>query len=53
MKKKLLEQDKKLLKFVKQGGREGAKKDFPRCLLQEATQSGRFDIVVTLGKGLW
>jgi len=50
--KKLLEQDKKLLKFIKQGGREGAKKDFPDVLLQETTQSGRFDIVVTLGKRL-
>jgi hypothetical protein len=32
MKKKLLEKDKKLLKFVKEGGRVGAKKDFLNLL---------------------
>lgn len=37
MKKKLLEQDKKLLKFVKAGGREGTKKDF-LSLLKKATK---------------
>lgn len=36
MKKKLLERDKKLLKFVKQGGREGAKKDFLSLLKKSA-----------------
>ena len=36
MKKKLLEKDKKLLEFVKQGGREGAKKDFLNLLKKAA-----------------
>lgn len=36
MKKKLLEKDKKLLKFVKEGGREGAKKDFLNLLNKAA-----------------
>ena len=36
MKKKLLEQDKKLLEFVKKGGREGSKKDFLKLLRKAA-----------------
>ena len=36
MKKKLLEKDKQLLRFVKQGGREGAKKDFLSLLKKAA-----------------
>ncbi len=35
-KKKLLEKDKKLLKFVKKGGRVGAKKDFISLLKKSA-----------------
>jgi len=37
MQKRLLEKDKKLLKFIKAGGREGAKKDF-LALLKKATK---------------
>lgn len=36
MKKKLLEQDKKLLDFVKKGGRDGSKKDFLKLLKRSA-----------------
>jgi len=35
-KKKLLEKDKKLLEFVKKGGRVGAKKDFVALLKKSA-----------------
>ena len=35
-KKKLLGKDKKLLEFVKKGGRAGAKKDFIRLLKKSA-----------------
>ena len=39
-KKRLTEKDKKLVKFLKDGGREGAKKDF-LTLLKRAAQPSR------------